>query len=64
MRIGCPALAAQVAGMARPPRLHVFGHAHDQGAQTVLLPGGRAACNAALCDAAYRVVGAPQVFEL
>lgn len=50
--------------MAQPPRLHVFGHAHDQGAQTVRLPGGRAACNAALCDAAYRVVVAPQVFEL
>lgn len=62
VRIGCPALSTRLTRMARPPRLHVFGHAHDPAGTEVA--GGRISCNAAICDAEYAVVRQPQVFDL
>jgi Icc-related predicted phosphoesterase len=59
---GCEVLAARLATMAVPPRLHVFGHIHEGGGgvdrdATVSL-------NASVIDAEYRLVRAPVVVEM
>jgi hypothetical protein len=58
--VGCEALAAALPRIA--PRLHVFGHIHeDRGAHRG--PGGRLSVNACSCDLSYRAVHPPVVVD-
>lgn len=60
--VGCGDLRDRIAGMSRPPRLHVFGHIHEgygieRGDRTTYV-------NASICDRGYRPVNPPIVIDL
>jgi Icc-related predicted phosphoesterase len=48
--------------MAKPPRLHVFGHIHE--AHGVVESARTISVNAAICDVAYRPVQPAVVIDL
>jgi len=58
--VGCADLAAAVARVA--PRLHVFGHIHEDAGRT--RTGATTFVNAACCDLSYRLARPPVVFDL
>ena len=60
--VGCEELRNRLAGMAAPPRLHVFGHIHE-GHGVVETPRTRFV-NAAICDVAYKPVNPAIVVDL
>jgi Icc-related predicted phosphoesterase len=61
-KVGCEELQDRLAAMARPPRLHVFGHIHE-GYGVVKTPR-TTHVNASICDVAYRPVNGAVVIDL
>jgi predicted phosphodiesterase len=69
-RIGCPQLAAKIRSQQSPPRVHIFGHNHNDGGKTLkgveaFIPGTEFR-NAAMLDEIYEFsdFGRAHIFEL
>jgi Icc-related predicted phosphoesterase len=60
--VGDEELRDRLAAMAKPPRLHVFGHIHE-GYGVVRTPS-TTSVNASICDVGYRAVNPAVVIEL
>jgi len=60
--VGCEELRDRLAAMAKPPRLHVFGHIHE--GRGILKTERTTFVNASACDVGYRPVNRAVVIEL
>jgi Icc-related predicted phosphoesterase len=60
--VGCEKLRDRLAAMAKPPRLHVFGHIHE--GRGILKTERTTFVNASACDVGYRPVNRAVVIEL